>query len=155
MSFTSSFEILKFPIRGFYSTRGSPPVMVDFQIKVVDSLSPCFRGDFPESVTDDRYVTSECEDPWKHLKNGKPWAPHHPFTCEPRPHSPQTETYTAVNTTRVRCEDVTFGCSRLQNVIKVTPFYSECESLLDTHPAHLLSRPSPFRLHLLRERLQP
>ena len=27
--------------------------------KVVDSLSPCFRGDFPESVTADRYVTSE------------------------------------------------------------------------------------------------
>ena len=24
---------------------------------------------------------------------------------------------------RIRCEDVTFGCSRLQNVIKVTPFY--------------------------------
>ena len=32
-------------------------------VKVVDSLSPCFRGDFPESVTADRYVTSECEDP--------------------------------------------------------------------------------------------
>ena len=110
---------------GFYSTRGSPPVMVDLQVKVVDSLSPCFRGDFPESVTADRYVTSEWKDPWKHLKNGKPWAPHHPFTCEPRPHSPQTETYTAVNTTRVRCEDVTFACSRPQNVIKVTPFYSE------------------------------
>ena len=33
------------------------------RVKVVDSLSPCFIGDFPESVTDDRYVTSECEDP--------------------------------------------------------------------------------------------
>ena len=30
-----------------------------FYVKVVDSLSPCFRGDFPESVTADRYVTSE------------------------------------------------------------------------------------------------
>ena len=120
---------------GFYSTRGSPPVMVDLQVKVVDSLSPCFRGDFPESVTADRYVTSEWEDPWKHLKNGKPWAPHHPFTCEPRPHSPQTETYTAVNTTRVRCEDVTFVCSRHQNVIKVTPFYSECEVVTTWHSA--------------------
>ena len=47
---------------GFYSTRGSPPVMVDLQVKVVDSLSPCFRGDFPESVTADRYVTSEREE---------------------------------------------------------------------------------------------
>ena len=28
-------------------------------IKVVVSLSPCFRGDFPESVTEDRYMTSE------------------------------------------------------------------------------------------------
>ena len=30
-----------------------------FVFKVVVSLSPCFRGDFPESVTDDRYMTSE------------------------------------------------------------------------------------------------
>ena len=99
---------------GFYSTRGSPPVMVDLQVKVVDSLSPCFRGDFPESVTADRYVTSEWEDPWKHLKNGKPWAPHHPWTCESSPQSPQTETYSTVNTTRARCEDVTSECSRPQ-----------------------------------------
>ena len=28
-------------------------------LKVVVSPSPCFRGDFPESVTDDRYMTSE------------------------------------------------------------------------------------------------
>ena len=28
-------------------------------LKVVVSLSPCFRVDFPESVTADRYVTSE------------------------------------------------------------------------------------------------
>ena len=53
---------------GFYSTRGSPPVMVDLQVKVVDSLSPCFRGDFPESVTTDRYVTSEWSDLWNTSK---------------------------------------------------------------------------------------
>ena len=52
---------LKFPLGGFYSynSRVSPPVPVIFQLKVVVSLSPCFRGDFPESVTADRYVTSE------------------------------------------------------------------------------------------------
>ena len=56
---------------------------------------------------------------------------HHPFTCKAPPPTPYTEIDTAVNGTQVRCEDVTFGCSRLQNVIKVTPY---------THPAHLLSR---------------
>ena len=40
-----------------------PGPVAGARFKVVDSLSPCFRGDFPESVTDDRYVTSECEDP--------------------------------------------------------------------------------------------
>ena len=122
ISFTSYLEISKFPMVGFYSTRGSPPVMVDLQVKVVDSLSPCFRGDFPESVTADRYVTSEWEDPWKHLKNGKPWAPHHPWTCESSPQSPQTETYSTVNTARARCEDVTSECSRPQNVIQMIHF---------------------------------
>ena len=99
--------------------------MVDLQVKVVDSLSPCFRGDFPESVTADRYVTSEWEDPWKHLKNGKPWAPHHPWTCESSPQSPQTETYSTVNTARARCEDVTSECSRPQNVIQMIHFIFE------------------------------
>ena len=86
---------------GFYSTRRFQYLYCNFQIKVVDSLSPCFRGDFPESVTADRYVTSEWEDPWKHLKNGKPWAPHHPWTCESSPQiSPQRPKLTALWTPR-------------------------------------------------------
>ena len=116
--------------------------------KVVDSLSPCFRGDFPESVTADRYVTSEWQDPWKHLKNGKPWAPHHPWTCESSPQSPQTETYSTVNTARARCEDVTSECSRPQNVIqmihfifesiKYTTWYSQRLVLLSDHTKDLV-----------------
>ena len=53
------------------------------------------------------------------------------------PGIPEIET-PAVNGTRIRCEDVTFGCSRLQNVIKVTPFYSEC------NPYLTLTRPTYF-----------
>ena len=42
-----------------------------------------------------------------------PFGPVVPVVPEPVP----VEIDTAVNGTRVRCEDVTFGCSRLQNVI--------------------------------------
>ena len=63
-----------------------------------------------------------------------------PITRSHATPTPYTEIDTAVNGTQVRCEDVTFGCSRLQNVIKVTPFYYECEvTLLAT-----LTRPTYF-----------
>ena len=62
--------------------------------------------------------------------------------------SPRTDTYTAVNTPRVRCEDVTFVCSRPQNVIKmihfsfesrITPyFYSQRLILLSDRTKHLV-----------------
>ena len=53
------------------------------------------------------------------------------------PPTPYTEIDTAVNGTQVRCEDVTFA--RLQNVIKVTPFYYECQK-----PYLTLTRPTYF-----------
>ena len=134
---------------GFYSTRRFQYLNCNFQIKVVDSLSPCFRGDFPESVTADRYVTSEWEDPWKHLKNGKPWAPHHPWTCESSPQSPQTETYSTVNTARARCVKTlllsvldlrTWYKWYILSLMKYTTWYSQRLVLLSDRTKRLRER---------------
>ena len=99
--------------------------MLNTWLKVVVCLTPLETTVFSKSVTADRYISDRAQNRLDDIENSIPWVPHHPWTCESSPQSPQTETYSTVNTARARCEDVTSECSRPQNVIQMIHFIFE------------------------------